>query len=672
MSAEAEHDRAPLATGDEWQSSDVDDSLEGALMRGIPADARLDSGVPEGQRANALDFIQMSGLTRPPARATEAPDPDLNPSAPLSFYEAGVADVDEEASLAALSSGPRDLTLDANLAPDPAGETLGAESEHAAAAFQAIIDALEAGRAPAHVLEDPPAPAPEAVELPEGLDAHGVDPGPLPESANPIRDHRPVAWRSAPSAGDPEEGGVAVPDPDPGGAGVEFGVPEAIPGDDGDFDNFLEDGVIHSAVDAAPQPELAARAELDCDPEGIAPETAPPVSSPHRAALQKAEQLMNSLGQPPAAGMPALPEIHFAEEPAAAPPRALELNGSGGEESYSQAHARRRSRRHSRLARRMWRTARLIASVATAVAIAAGIWFYVLAPRLVRTEDRAAQAARFMASRQYADAAAAYEQVASRGGPSRADALFHAANATLLSVGNDTPTDAARPRYERALAFFATFAEEFPQHPKRPRALALTGRVHFEAQNYDAAIAVLRDQVVPADDPAAALMVLRYLARAYRMKGAYDEAETAYLQAATLPDNFSAEVDYRELGDMHRTRAGLAETDADARRAHEETASRYWNRALQTPGIAPAAAAELHERLQWQSFTGDPPATAASEPVAVARPVAQTPADDSAEIGAAAPGAPAPPYDSPIERLEDPGAELEAWTRGAAAGAPHE
>ena len=127
------------------------------------------------------------------------------------------------------------------------------------------------------------------------------------------------------------------------------------------------------------------------------------------------------------------------------------------------------------------------------------------------------------------------------------------------------------------------------------------GRLYYELGDYDKAIEMLRDQADPANDPQGALTMLRYLARAYSQKSEYDAAESAYLQAAYLPGNYSVDQDFRSLGEMFKVRADLATTDVD-RDAFMEMAASYWQRAVQVPGIEPSMKAELQKNLEWLSY----------------------------------------------------------------------
>ena len=76
------------------------------LMTELDGDDRLQSGVPSDRRISDLDFIQMTGLTRPdlPASldktARDGASLDMDPTKPVSFFEKGIADVDSAAEAA--------------------------------------------------------------------------------------------------------------------------------------------------------------------------------------------------------------------------------------------------------------------------------------------------------------------------------------------------------------------------------------------------------------------------------------------------------------------------------------------------------------------------------------------------------------------------------------------
>jgi tetratricopeptide (TPR) repeat protein len=332
---------------------------------------------------------------------------------------------------------------------------------------------------------------------------------------------------------------------------------------------------------------------------------------------------------------------------------------------YSAAPSRRRSRRHSRVARKSKKIVKAVFFLLLLGGLAGTLWTFVIGPMMLQDEDLTVRAERELSEQDYRAASHTFLQLASRMAPGekgRSDAEFRAAH--TLTLGPATSWDETRQRYESALALFKKFTEDYPQHPKRTRALSIMGRLHYELKEFEEAIAVLRDQVKPADDPAAALSMLRYLARSYSMTGNYEQAETSYLQSATLPGNYSAESDYLELGDLFRRRAEAARDGAE-REQLKEMAMSYWRRAIQVPGIAPGDRSNLEERLQWLSFaeqtdasaTEAVPAAEGAAPAPETAPVSVAPAEPEAVVPVES-AIPVPQDES--GRAEIPGAELEA------------
>lgn len=700
MSAEPE--RNPLAPGMEGDSYVREQlaAMDGDLMRRIPSDARLESGVPEGQLSGALDFIQMTGLTRPPARkrppglAADYLDgparPDIDTSAPLSFYEKGVADVDESMGEGGFDSGLRDAGLDANLVVDRGADRLGSKESNSAKAFRDIIAELESGMG----VE----PAAESVTYTES------DPAPPDDTEAALRAlANDLASEAAPAAGPrsdgdvweestalevplPEEGVlpepgasedetplVSAPEPEPEHLAVSEPLGETSSTDSAeDFDDLLASLDTGSPVENGGEPateipgDEPAPDDLTEDWDALLDSVAleghdgaPAPALPGRGSLAEAEQLMHVLSSHPAPAEALSPGFSDGE--------GVTVGETALPYDYSAVPSRRRSRRHSRLARRGWRLFKFALLLCAAAGAGVYLWWFVLAPMMEKTEDLEADAGQLMASKEYVEASAAYLQLARRPSADRADARFRAAYALTLNH-HDLNPDQTRECYGRALEIFETFVEENPEHPKHTRALCLMGRLQYELGNYDAAIAILRDRVKPVDDPAAALAMLRYLARSYKMTGAYEEAETSYLQAATLPGNYSAETDYLELGEMFRTRAGLAD-DPAVRAQFEETAVAYWNRGIQVPGIAPEQLDALQERLAWSAFSEESGlAPAAEEPASPAAEAIPAPEAHPAPEGSAASPLPAP--EVPGGRVSDPGIEIqEMIPKGGAYGA---
>jgi tetratricopeptide (TPR) repeat protein len=707
--------------------------LDGDLFGKMPVDARYESGVPDGQRAGALDFIQMTGLTRAPqrepapggSRSAYGISSDLNPIAPLSFYEKGVADVDESMGERVLGGHPRDASLDAALIPDRNTDVLGGSgASPSVLAFRDIIaslekdggpgitgeaeavpaapeagddDALAAFRALADDLASLETPSTRTPNSPDGSDVgthleapideeriggpsedEGLgDPGQEsyldePETASGADIAALLSDEAAPgpdfiapdaevSPGEPEDGlfdlvnGTLADVPGSGGeseastdSGMELDDFDALvaslerAGDSGSGEELSEDwdALLDAATPAAAEP----------------PRRTATKGGPGSGALAEAEQLMQALGKTPSTPSPALPAMPLVPAPQSPPgePDAEVIPSY----DYSAAPTRRRSRRHSRIARRGWRILKLVVLVVAAVSAAVMVWVRLLAPYLERPEDLEAKASRLMSEQRYTEASTAYTQLSHRDAADRPEAQFQAAYA--LTLEPERSLDETRARYEKALGLFESFVKDNPGHPKETRALCIMGRLHYQMQDYDAAITILRDQIKPLDDPAAALAVLRYLARAYRMKAEYEEAETAYLQAATLPDNYSAETDYRELGDMFRTRAGLPDVSTEDRKRFEETAAAYWTRALQVPGIDPGEIDALQERLAWQTYTGESVVSMQAPAESGPDPGEGPPAPPSGPASAppAIEASPVPVGDDGMHRVEAPGADL--------------
>ena len=87
----------------EYRASDLDDEdIERRLIDDMEDDDRLQSGAGRRGVDDDVDFVKMSGLTQPDAETAPWPDAeaepelieDADPTAPISFFEEGVDDVD--------------------------------------------------------------------------------------------------------------------------------------------------------------------------------------------------------------------------------------------------------------------------------------------------------------------------------------------------------------------------------------------------------------------------------------------------------------------------------------------------------------------------------------------------------------------------------------------------
>ncbi|MFM1921567.1 MAG: hypothetical protein RLZZ303_3201, partial [Candidatus Hydrogenedentota bacterium] len=149
---------------------------EDSLLAGLADDKRLGSGVPESQRLSEVDFIAMSGITRPMPKAKPAPaapqQSDEESELLISFAEPGVRDVDENESTEPLARGavalpPEDDGPDLEAGEDPyAPVTPNAAEEDApeTAYFVSLED--EAGHEPEGLEEADADETDEERELP--------------------------------------------------------------------------------------------------------------------------------------------------------------------------------------------------------------------------------------------------------------------------------------------------------------------------------------------------------------------------------------------------------------------------------------------------------------------------------------------------------------------------
>lgn len=93
------------------------DNIDESLLERLERDERYQSGVPQNQRTSDIDFVQMTGLTRPLADAAAKSRPDRTPkqpeaTRPVSFYEKGVDDVGQQEMGKQSSVGDEELRAD--------------------------------------------------------------------------------------------------------------------------------------------------------------------------------------------------------------------------------------------------------------------------------------------------------------------------------------------------------------------------------------------------------------------------------------------------------------------------------------------------------------------------------------------------------------------------------
>lgn len=573
MSAEPHKDEF----GDEgFESRFVQDrlnQLDSSLMDELQSDERFSSGVPNEQRTNALDFIQMTGLTRPSsAMEMPAPSPEsLNPTEPVSFYERGVADVDHTVGPAAMESPHQTNGSDVLHTPQ---ESTSPPPSASVDAFKDIIADLtgeQPSQEPPHSEAPVELPSPIEPEFEKDFSTQGETSalGGLEASAPPVAPTPPSAPES----------------------------PEYAAGDD--FDQLLESNEPASSV------------------------AMPPLAGAN-AQLAEAEQLLHELEQQPReeyqqplTPMKQTPSQYEAIPPYTARPQrpeaGTEASMSGDfaadpDYIYSGVATQQHSPRHSRWRRK---TLRRLMAVTVAVALlatmAAAIFIWII-PFIQGSESHIEQAQQSLQAGNFADAAKSFERHAGSAGLSgqeQAQAYFDAASALYrLAIQGDAKT--GRDNMNKALEKFQYFVTNYASDPNVFQANQFMGIILYKLGNYGLAIDLLKDSVGLAGESYKDLPVLRTLARAYRDNRNFSDAESTYLQVAAHPENYSSEVDYEELGDMFHLRATDLQDAAETERL-QQRALEYWSNALMVPGINPVKREEIARKVNFtkKALQGD-------------------------------------------------------------------
>lgn len=527
------------------------DEIGGSLMDTIEADARLQSGVPGDKRVGDLDFIQMTGLTRPTAKAVSyppapAPAPpmeDLDPSRPVSFFESGVRDVDHTLAPMAMEvpSAPR---------PPLSSPPVELVSSSSADALKKIVADL--------------AESPDLFQETEVSESADV-PFPLLDQ-------------------------TAEAPPEPSTEEEPSSLDETLSKLLAQFQVHETELPTASSLSAPPPSVEAARGPVDAD-----------------RRLVEAEQLLQELEQQPRAS-----EFELAGDTSAGVPHRFEWHDPGPSfhdlepesESerrivydYSAAPGRHRKTRNqlSRQRRRFIRVTSFILLLCGAGVGAYGIYRFYINPAIMTPEEMITLAMQQMNARDFEGASRTYARFAQRyaSHPFRPEAEFNAAYALRAEPVSGPKAEALR---KQSLAFFETFVTKNPSDPRRPRAESMMGIIQYELGHYEQAISFLREPTRIAQDPGAALPILRALAGAYRQMGDYEHAESACLQAAVLPKNYTCDADYYELGDMACQRAKQS-TSKEERDKLLRSALDYWNKALHVNSIDPGTREDIQKQM---------------------------------------------------------------------------
>ncbi|MBI5095483.1 MAG: hypothetical protein HZB26_24005 [Candidatus Hydrogenedentes bacterium] len=700
------------------------------LLAGMEEDSRVQSGVPDEHLSDDLDFIQMTGLARPSSLADNGAEVSfasrLDPSGSLSFYEQGVADVDTAltprhrmdaedvaASMAERISearGPHE-----NYSIDDLKQIISELSQPSAALERPVSDVerpVEAGvRGPAQASEpdgfggdaagDSPGGRAEPPETPQTILVSKTDslsellerelaaqpigstPDPEPQSDT---EHAPETQELSPLL-EPVRESPETPSLEPVSSINDFEplgdlsavFDDIIPGPTGGLAERSEDAEVTAGVSQAPPPS---------DPEE---------AKPFSHDLVEVERLLKALQEQPRdvpassvpapamSGPQAAPRAEYGAGGSAAPEPA-ELFGQEKDESvYRRPQDRRRKRAtrvRGRLRRRLLRLAVLGGFLL--VVAAAGYFVFRWSQRgLATPESTLSNAAGLAAKGSYGDAASAYGDFVARNPnhAKRPDAQFSAAFYLQIAPSDASASDASvtgAARLEQSLKQFQQFIEDNPLHAKAPRAKTLAGLLQYRLKRYKEAVDQLHSPSLRAEDPNASLVILRTLASSYARLGDFESARSAYLQAASLPDNYSPDRDYQELSDLCKSMADQASTPEEKRRYLDLYAEQL-SHAILAPGIDPVSKKRLQSLLATRQPDAEaaPDGTAApaakpapAQPAPVAAPPAATGAAEPAQSPASALDRPAPAAPSTLNAEPDPRLEAQQLSPSAPPTAP--
>jgi len=487
------------------------EEIDGRLLEEMDADARLQSGVPEHLKTGDLDFIQMTGLTRPLAEAPQAEAgrvEDMDPQKPVSFFEKGVEDVDDAMAPRTLKDGE---ISDQDLIPERTQEHAAADREPSPAAK--VLDTADLQDVVADLSREDTAPAeppPFGDQAPEVTQTSEPMPSVQPEPS----EGEPTEHVASHSAADSEPG------PD---AQRSMGGPP----DFAETEQLLE--------------ELEKQPRSPTVPEPLTEES----TSEH------------------------VPDILLEEE------SGTYADADEAMYRQPIASGRRSSRRrHSRARRRLIRWGVRL-SLAALAAVAVGVGFLYAKPYFETPYDKVAQIQTLEREGRLREASEQYANFARTqpNHPGRAEAQFQAAYCMQLATADSFDED--RANKQRALQLFGAFVKDNPSHQKAIRAKVLMGMLHFRLEDYSDAVALLRDPALPLKDAESAVPALRTLARAYTQLGEYEAAVSAYLQAASMNGNYSPDVDYDELGNLFQLRAERAQNEEDCQRFRREAVEHW-------------------------------------------------------------------------------------------------
>lgn len=512
--------------------------IEGAILDGLDDDPRFGHGVPEHLKRSDIDFIQMSGLTAASGPGTfepPPPDSDLDPSMPVSFYEEGVDDVDSRRT--PLGTEIESGAADEVILPRP--RTAISSSIESLKEIVADLAAGESRRARPHV------PAPE----------------------------RPAAVHAS-AAFEPGGPDIAVPD--------EMVSIAELP-DDPPSPSESPPAEIESVARPNHTPPAAPETETVAPRYGAPPAAPANTAAPNLLAAESLLQQLEArtgLDAPNAGedfGIPEIPEatVHDADAP--------ETDESVYNRPNSPARRHGKRRRGGRR-----RFLRYTAAFLLVGALGAGGYYaYAVVRQQTATETDLYRGAMRLAERgPQAEAGAAFAALLQRFPESPLAPDAHLMAARSFEQAGDLHS---------AVQHYEQFREAYPDHPKYHRATTLLALSYVRAGEFEKAISLLQNPERRALDSDGYLPSLRALGQAHAALGQIDEARSAYLRAASLEGNYTADEDYLALATLYQEQAEHA-PDAESRTRYLSLTVDQWDFAMRSPGIIESRRRDIKAR----------------------------------------------------------------------------
>lgn len=561
------------------------DDLEKDLMCEMQDDARLNSGSLAPTGDTDLDFINMTGLVAPVMTGARASaggglksdyrHSNLDPEAPVSFYEEGVDDVDTSMDPANTSV----LDDEEILGHTPSAESSRPVSSSLAGLQEIITELTEDDNA---VPLDSPASRPEQGDAQEerGMpdDLVEIDVAPLESNSSSTAEVEDLANINL------EAASAALEDLD-------------MSGEAAGADSAAISGLIAS-IDFEETASLLEELESQAGEEPKPVEYIEALETPEIEVFMEAETATSASEalEPEAPGRRERVSI------ATVGPGSISREDPGEVDAsvYSKAPLPKTASRHRR--RRSFGANVLRFAIALLfMSGAIGFLYYTL--EKINTQNRTPEA-------YYADGIAMindglYAKAAEQftnftylyvNDPLRSDAEFMAGYALQLTPAE--PRSAAMLAYNDALVKFESFVKLNPMHEKTGRAETLIGIVRYRIGDYDKAVEILSDPKLRLRDSRGYLPALRILARAYAAQSDIENARDALMRAAALEENIAPDKDYMEVASMYSELSRNAR-EGVMRMHYMRQAIEFWEKSIRMPGILSVKKRELEVLVDY-------------------------------------------------------------------------